>query len=144
MNIPSDPAVRRFEAAFFKLFRKLGPELGIPDKLPLTGPQIMMLYTILNSGSCPVGRLAQRMEVTPGAISVMIDRLVTNGFVFRRYDEKDRRVVLLEITDQGREALEKIHEVRAAQIKQYLAYLEPDELDLFLRNIEKIANHIKQ
>ncbi len=74
----------------------------------------------------------------------MIDRLVNNGFVVRKYDPKDRRVVLLEITGQGREALEKIREVRTAQIKQYLAYLEPDELDLFLHSFEKIAAHIKQ
>ncbi|ALS23436.1 MULTISPECIES: MarR family winged helix-turn-helix transcriptional regulator [Paenibacillus] len=144
MKIPLDPAVRRFEAAFFTLFRKLGPELGIPADLSLTGPQMMILFTISSSGRCPVGQLAQKMEVTPGAISVMIDRLVNNGFVVRKYDPKDRRVVLLEITGQGREALEKIREVRTAQIKQYLAYLEPDELDLFLHSFEKIAAHIKQ
>lgn len=144
MSAPSDHTVRRFETAFFALFRKLGPELGISAGLPLTGPQIMMLHTISSLGRCPAGQLAQKLEVTPGAISVMIDRLVNHGFVVRTHDMHDRRVVLLEITDPGREALDKIGEVRSAQIKHYLSCLEPEETELFLRSFEHIADHIQK
>lgn len=138
----TDNSIQRFELAFFTLFRKLGPELGLPAGLSLTGPQIMLLYSIVSNHPCQMTKLAQTMEVTPSAITVMIERLVQHGYVMRKADEHDRRVVLLEVTEQGRRALDQIREFRSAAIKQYLSYLEPEELELFLKAFEKIAQNV--
>ncbi|GLI09583.1 MULTISPECIES: MarR family winged helix-turn-helix transcriptional regulator [Paenibacillus] len=144
MADPMDHAIERFEKAFFTMFQKLGPGLALPADLNLTGPQIMMLYTIVRCEPCQVGRLAQRMEVTPSAITVMIDRLVQNGFVHRKHDENDRRVVLLEATEQAREALLRIRALRSEVINTYLSYLEPHELEPFLQSFEKIAHKMSE
>ncbi|SDD71403.1 DNA-binding transcriptional regulator, MarR family [Paenibacillus sp. UNCCL117] len=135
-----EPYIERFEQAFFTLFRKLGPELGLPPHIALTGPQTMMLYKLRTMGPCPGGKLAQQMEVTPSAITVMIDRLVAQGLVERTHDEHDRRVVLLSITEQGMDTLQQIRAVRDETIKKYLSYIEPDELELFLSTFEKIVS----
>lgn len=141
---PREPHIERFERAFFTLFKKLGPELGLPCHIPLTGPQLMMLYTINGMGSCPAGKLASKLEVTPSAITVMIDRLVQNGFVERKHDELDRRIVLLEATAKGKEVLKELGKLRAEAIKAYLACVEPEELELFLTIFEKIVKKIKE
>ncbi|TVY09019.1 MarR family winged helix-turn-helix transcriptional regulator [Paenibacillus cremeus] len=137
-----DEAIERFELAFFSLFRKLGPELGLPPDLSITGPQLMMLYSIIKMQPCPTTKLAQQLEVTPSAITVMIDRLVNHGYVVRKADEHDRRVVLLEVTEQGHQVLQTIKELRTQAVKTYLSYLEPEEFDLFLNIFEKIAHNI--
>lgn len=136
-----EASIERFEKAFFALFRKLGPELGLPDDLNLTGPQIMMLYTISNLQPCQTTKLAQSLEVTPSAITVMIDRLVLHGFVVRKQHGNDRRVVLLELTEQGHDALRKIRECRSEVVQKYLSYLDPGELELFLNTFEKIVRN---
>ncbi|MEK8127779.1 MarR family transcriptional regulator [Paenibacillus filicis] len=141
---PREPHIERFERSFFTLFRKLGPELGLPEHISLTGPQTMMLYTLRTMGPCPGGKLAQKMEVTPSAITVMIDRLVQQGFVERTHDGHDRRVVMLSITDQGMDVLQQLRVIRDEALKQYLAYVEPDELELFLAIFEKIVKKIEE
>ncbi|MED4603432.1 MarR family transcriptional regulator [Paenibacillus validus] len=144
METSREAQIERFQRAFFTLFKKLGPELGLPDHITLTGPQTMMLYTISQMGPCPAGKLAGKMEVTPSAITVMIDRLVQNGFVERKHDELDRRIVLLQATDKGKEVLKELNKLRTAAIHTYLSHVEADELELFLTTFEKIVKKIEE
>jgi DNA-binding MarR family transcriptional regulator len=48
-----------------------------------------------------LGGLAEHMGVTPGTMSVAVDRLVKGGYVHRAPDPVDRRRVLLHLTEQG-------------------------------------------
>jgi DNA-binding MarR family transcriptional regulator len=49
------------------------------------------------------GRLAKRMELSSGAMTNRLDRLEQAGLVRRLPDPDDRRGVLVELTDHGRE-----------------------------------------
>jgi DNA-binding MarR family transcriptional regulator len=46
--------------------------------------------------------LAERMGVTTGTLTVMIDRLEQAGLVSRVPNEQDRRSIFIELTEQGR------------------------------------------
>jgi len=48
-----------------------------------------------------LGALAEHLGVTPGTMSVAVDRLVQGGYVHRVPDTVDRRRVRLHLTDQG-------------------------------------------
>ncbi|WP_159887394.1 MarR family winged helix-turn-helix transcriptional regulator [Paenibacillus puerhi] len=142
--IEREPHIERFERSFFALFRKLGPELGVRGDISLTGPQTMMLYTLHKMGPCPGGKLAQKMEVTPSAITVMIERLVQQGLVERTHDEHDRRIVRLSITEKGSDTLQRLRVIRDETLKRYLSYIEPDELEAFLSIFEKMVKHVEE
>jgi DNA-binding MarR family transcriptional regulator len=45
--------------------------------------------------------LAQHLGVTPGTMSVAVDRLQKHGYVDRTWDHRDRRRVHLRLTDAG-------------------------------------------
>jgi DNA-binding MarR family transcriptional regulator len=45
--------------------------------------------------------LAQHLGVTPGTMSVAVDRLQKHGYVDRTWDHRDRRRVQLRLTDAG-------------------------------------------
>lgn len=141
---PTRPEIERFEKAFFSLFRRIGPDLGLPPELPVTGQQIIMLYQIISLKPCTVTMLAQRLEVKPSAITVMIDRLVQHGYVSRTHDAKDRRVVHLEITEEGNEVLQRVRKIRTDALEGYLSRLEPEEWASFLRIFEKLAREIAE
>ena len=69
-------------------------------------------YTVLtliaeNPGGSLV-RLARALSVTPPNISTMVDRLEAKGLVRRVRSSEDRRVVNLELTDEGRVAAKQI------------------------------------
>ena len=56
-------------------------------------------------------RLAERVLVSRPTASRVVDRLVARGWIRRWHDEADRRVVLLELTTEGRR-----QQVRAGRI----------------------------
>lgn len=69
---------------------------------------------------------AQSLGVTTGTLTVSIDRLVRKGYVIRKRDEHDRRIVRISLTRDGKVACRmhsKFHAVLARHILEpYSAY----------------------
>lgn len=84
-------------------------------------------------------QLAEKMEVKPSAITVMIDRLEKAGYVKRTHGTVDRRSVLVEVTSLGNETLEKAILERNEILKTYLLRLKPEEILTFTELLEKVA-----
>ena len=59
------------------------------------------------------GRLAQRMELSSGAMTNRLDRLEQAGLVRRLPDPRDRRGVIVELTERGRETYQRAVGVQA-------------------------------
>jgi DNA-binding MarR family transcriptional regulator len=67
------------------------------------------------------GDLAQRCAMTAPALTELVDSLSREGFVRRLEDPGDRRVVLVELTAQGRRELDKHREVMKRGVAALLA-----------------------
>lgn len=138
-----DDFVVRFETAFDMLrrqqthrFKEKIDEL----KLGLTGPQFYMLHLLAELQPVKSTVLAEKMDVKPSAITVMIDRLVQSGFASRHPDEHDRRVVLVRLTESGRSAMEKLNGIRRDMIKQLFSGLTHDEMGTYITLFEKMTS----
>lgn len=73
------------------------------------------------------GDLAQRCMMTAPALTEQVDSLARDGFVRRLEDPTDRRVVLVEITAQGRRELEKYREIMKRRVARVLAKLPSEK-----------------
>lgn len=72
-------------------------------------PQLVtVLYCVHLRQSTTISSLANRLAVTPMAISASANRLEALGYVRRVPSMVDRRRVHLEITDLGREVIERV------------------------------------
>jgi DNA-binding MarR family transcriptional regulator len=133
-----DSYVHRFYAAHQELRRDV--ETKILQKLDstITGPQIYMLHYISQRGKCKLTELADKLEVKPSAVTVMIDRLEKAGFVTRIHDTVDRRAILVEVTASGKEVLNRAVGQRNEIISSYLSNLEPEEVELVTELLEKM------
>ena len=61
-----------------------------------------VLYQIRSAGApLRMNQLAERVLISRPTASRLVDRLVAKGWVRRRHDDADRRVVLLELTAEG-------------------------------------------
>ncbi|CAM4347412.1 MAG: MarR family transcriptional regulator [Paenibacillus macerans] len=139
-----DTYIERIEAAWSSTFRKMKSELMHHQELGLTGPQFHMLALIDRQKTCNVSYLADKLEVKPSAITVMIDRLVQNGYVERRHDEKDRRSVLLSVTTRGAEVCEEARKRSREVLKAHLSVLDRHELDVLVGILEKFSKNKRQ
>ena len=61
-----------------------------------------VLEVLLPKGPLPVNTIGSKARLTPGSISVAVDRLVKKGLVSRKDHPDDRRVRQVELTPKGR------------------------------------------
>jgi DNA-binding MarR family transcriptional regulator len=69
--------------------------------------------------------VAARGWWTPGTVTAITDTLVRNGYVERRRDERDRRVVRLYLTEQGRAKAAEAVSVIGTRWRGALDYVDP-------------------
>jgi DNA-binding MarR family transcriptional regulator len=71
----------------------------------------------------PAGQLAQELDITPGTMTIRLDRLEKRGLVTRNPHEGDRRVSQIELTKDGLRAWSDVVEEQAAKEQEFLAQL---------------------
>ncbi|QIJ61235.1 MarR family transcriptional regulator [Streptomyces sp. JB150] len=96
--------------------------------LGITPAQSRLLRTLAHYGSPPrMADLAERLEVVPRAVTTLVDGLEASGKVRRVPDPANRRVIRIELTDDGREALRELHGARHSAAQEILAPLTGDQ-----------------
>ena len=104
-----------------RLFRRLSPASG----LSLTAAST--LHRLAHDGPARLTELATRQGVTQPAMTQLVTRLQDAGFVERRPDSADGRVVRVRITDAGAAELSRRREVRTERLAVLLDRLPADE-----------------
>ena len=69
--------------------------------------------------------VAARGWSTPGTVTSVVDTLVRDGYVERRRDGEDRRVVRLFLTEEGRRACEQALGAVAPRLSRAVAFVDP-------------------
>jgi MarR family 2-MHQ and catechol resistance regulon transcriptional repressor len=86
-----------------------------------------VLEILLHKGAQPVNVIGPKVNLTPGSISVAVDRLHGRGLVSRVEDPGDRRVRIVDLTPAGRELIVPVFRRRAAVLEEVFAVLRPGE-----------------
>jgi DNA-binding MarR family transcriptional regulator len=89
-------------------------------------------------GRRTAGELASKMELSSAAMTNRLDRLEKAGLVRRIPDERDRRAVQIEVTDEGRALYERAVDAQAAKeaiVAEALTVEQQDELNGLLRRL---------
>jgi DNA-binding MarR family transcriptional regulator len=136
--------MERYEEVMIYTNRKLIALLAEQLAGNITAEQYFALRSIKKHGPCTSSMLCDWNNENRNAATILIDRLVSKGYVIRSYDPQDQRVMLLETTEKA----ENILAAGEAKIRQfvssYLEELEEEELNTFIRIYEKIGEIVKK
>lgn len=111
------------------------------DRLDLTMSDWHVLTSLHWAGEPyrrSAGELARHADLTSGAMTSRLDALEREGLVRRLRDPKDRRVVLVELTDEGRKRHEQAMGIQAekeALLAAALTEREKEQLNSLLRRV---------
>ena len=97
-----------------------------------------VLEALLHKGSLPVNTIGPKVWLTPGSISVAVDRLERKALV-KRKNTDDRRVRLVELTAKGRALVTKTFREHAAAMEEAAGVLSKDERRMLLRLLKKLG-----
>ncbi|ATL25537.1 MarR family winged helix-turn-helix transcriptional regulator [Streptomyces formicae] len=101
------------------------------EPVGITPAQSRLLRTLAHYETPPrMADLAQRLEVVPRAVTSLVDGLESGGLVRRAPDLSNRRVIRIELTDAGQDALEKLRSARRAAAEDILAPLTAEQREV--------------
>lgn len=99
------------------------------EPVGITPAQSRLLRTVAHYGDAPprMADLAARLEVVPRAVTSLVDGLEAAGRVRRVPDPSNRRVIRIELTDEGRATLRELRSARRAAAEDILAPLTVEQ-----------------
>jgi DNA-binding MarR family transcriptional regulator len=107
--------------------RELQPVFERFGLSPSTFEALVTLMRIAGDTGVSQKRLADEIGVTPGTISIRVDRLVDEGLAERRSDPESKRNSLVALTDQGLELFKRIAPAHLANERRLLASLSDED-----------------
>ncbi len=106
----------------------------------VTMPQVLILQYLNSQEIVKMTDIANFMNVSTAATTGIVDRLVKSGYVFRVFDQEDRRIIKIKITPKGLALMKKlVHERRKMVISIFSKISEQDRQD-YLRILMRIRD----
>jgi MarR family transcriptional regulator, 2-MHQ and catechol-resistance regulon repressor len=101
-----------------------------------------VLEALLHKGPLPVNTIGPIVDLTPGSISIAVDRLFAKGLVTRVESTEDRRVRIIALTPRGKDLIVPAFRKHSAQMKKVFSELSPEalcDLEVALKKVGKRA-----
>lgn len=122
----------------FKEFTKrLTKEL---HKTKITLPQLFILEFLEREGESRMTELAHFMNVTTAAMTGIVDRLVRDNYAERIYDQNDRRIIKVKLTNEGNSVVRKICERKQQMIVKVFGRISEAEREQYLGILRQIKD----
>lgn len=112
--------------------------------LNLTAPQGMLIGTLIHNGQMKVSDLSEKMALSNSTVSGIIDRLEKNKFVERKRSEEDRRVVMVDLTEDFRKEAKERFKTVEASLTGVMKLATTEEAEAVLKGLETLDKLLKR
>jgi DNA-binding MarR family transcriptional regulator len=109
--------------------------------LDLTAMQWGPLVLINYGKARTAADLSRCSGVETSSITRMLDRLEAKGLLLRKRSEDDRRIIFLELTEEGKQLASKVPYLLADTLNQHLRGFNKEELDTLKSLLRRIMNN---
>jgi DNA-binding MarR family transcriptional regulator len=105
-GVSSNMRQNRFDLHILRSLRRIIRAVDIysgklKSKYQITGPQLVCLLAIVETGSLTITAIAKRVHVSPSTVVGILDRLEKKELIRRDRDHKDKRQVNVAATEKG-------------------------------------------
>lgn len=126
--------------------RNIGVELSEHELGDMKGPQSMALGYIIHASTKDelyVKDLEKYMKIRKSTASELVSRLEKNGYVRTEKSQKDGRLKRLIVTEEGHEAHDRILYLLQEVDDRLVAGLSKEEVDTFVRILNKLIQNMQ-
>ncbi|AOI78494.1 MULTISPECIES: MarR family winged helix-turn-helix transcriptional regulator [Burkholderia] len=111
------------------------------EELGITGTQASMLFMIAVGKCSTAAELAREYGIDASAVTRLLDRVEKRGLLSRVRSIEDRRVVRLELTDEGRALAERLPPIFRSVLDQVLDGFTPEEVGFLKSMLRRILSN---
>jgi len=126
-----------------KMVRKFVKER---DKIKIEGimlPGILILNKIIRDGEQRLTDLAEELDFTSGAITALCDKLEERGLAIRKRHQEDRRITLLDITEDGLKFIKRNNKIRTSFMSVLFDGFSIEELHVQAEIFKRLAYNLE-
>ena len=105
----------------------------------ITTEQFTVLQFISQNEDVTSTQIAHAMGVGKSSITALVNRLVERGMIKRQRNENDRRIVYLNLTNEGIYVVKETEEAIYRYLEEKLIHFTIDDIQGFLLSLEKLA-----
>ncbi len=105
----------------------------------LTPPQFALLEALYHLGPLPLSQVSEKLLVTSGNVTYVVDNLCSLGLVVRERCASDRRVIYATLTSKGEALLDEVFPRHAAEVEQLFAALPPADQNELRRLLKRLG-----
>ncbi|MFW5730752.1 MAG: MarR family winged helix-turn-helix transcriptional regulator [Desulfonatronovibrionaceae bacterium] len=113
-------------------------EHGVVRGEPLTLSQMHTVEILSAQGALAMKELAEKMGITTGTLTVLVDRLEEAGMVERKPHETDRRSIRVQLTEKGRAHARDHHKLHNHLTRELTSDMSPEEMEALAGCLRKM------
>jgi len=117
--------------------------LRLWDSRGLTMTQLRLMFTLLQEDGISMSAVAERMDLSPSAMTGIIDRLSRMKLIRRRPDREDRRVARICLTEEGRALSAEIDATGRALVTTVVQELGRGKVETFIEALNEFLKAAK-
>jgi MarR family 2-MHQ and catechol resistance regulon transcriptional repressor len=131
----------RLAITFNLLYQEIKKDLARQN---LTVSQLDILVCLDRTKGLPLTEIADRLLVTGGNVTGIIDRLEKAGLVMRQRDHKDKRLVWARLTQKGYAVYRQLMPRYIETMRNVNSYLTPAEGKELMRLLKKLGAGVRK
>lgn len=109
------------------------------ESLGVTVAEWVALRELFGAGEVAPSELAERLGMSRGAISKLVDRLIAKGLVERGEEGSDRRYRSARITASGRKLVPRLARLADANDAEFFGHLDPESRRQLAETLREIV-----
>lgn len=109
----------------------------------LTVPRTHLLWELHRLGTSTQKSLATALNVSPRNVTGLVDALEASGYVARTPHPKDRRAILVTLTDQGSQTMAQMEHERSQIAAELVADLDADQQERLSQGLDTIVARLQ-
>ena len=102
-----------------------------------------MLIMLAIGGPLSVSELAQRSGMTVAHASLVVGELAKAGLVTREHDERDRRRILVSLSETAKPAVAEMRHRNAEPVIAFLRELDEAQAEEFIGTLSLLLTHLR-
>lgn len=124
---------------FLQRFREVDATNANGPQADLSMQELRVVERLGDVRSTMMKELAEYMPLAVNSVTSLVDNLEKRGLVRRNRSMEDRRVVNVELTDDGQEVYRAAVNEKRSLLTRMLGKLNADEREVFMTLFRKIA-----
>lgn len=125
------------------LHKKIFNPLTISKAIHLTPAQFSVMFYLRRRDNSSVTDVARYLKISKPNMTPILDALIKKGYLKRRRDDKDRRVIRLNLTPSGKVFYDDLKAANLEVVEEMFSEYNEAELEQIMIHASELLNLIK-